>query len=162
MSHKDIKIIGDVFIGNPGIPGNGTDDYTVTILCGILQNGNAGILELSVDAIILVQIESQFMIAGNKEFPFGRERPKPGNEVIILTAFKIILHGITGTNYNIRILRHLQTAMIAMGVGEGEYSFVTDSNHSNSYRLSTTDSKLSWVQNVKLNDAANVLISSSL
>ena len=42
------------------------------------------------------------------------------NEVIILTAFKIILHGITGTNYNIRILRHLQTAMIAMGVGEGE------------------------------------------
>ena len=120
MSHKDVKIIGDVFIGNPGIPGDRTDDYTVTILYGILQNGNAGILELSGDAISLVQIESQFMIAGNKEFPFGRERPKPGNEVIILTAFKIILHGITGTNYNIRILRHLQATMAAVSVGECE------------------------------------------
>ena len=40
------------------------------------------------------------------------------NEVIILTAFKIILHGITGTDYNTRILRHLQATMIAMGVGE--------------------------------------------
>ena len=60
------------------------------------------------------------MIAGNKEFPFGRERPKPGNEVIILTAFKIILHGITGTDDNIRILRHLQATMAAVSVGECE------------------------------------------
>ena len=120
MSHKDVKIIGDVFIGNPGIPGDRTDDYTVTILYGILQNGNAGILELSGDAISLVQIESQFMIAGDKEFPFGRKRSEPGNEVVIFYALQVIFHSITGTDDNISILRHLQAAMAAVSVGECE------------------------------------------
>lgn len=52
------------------------------------------------------------MITGNKEFPLGRESPEPSYEVIILSTLQVILYGISGTDDNIRILRHLQAAMV--------------------------------------------------
>lgn len=57
VSYKDVYTIGDVFIGNSGIPGNGADDYAIAIFNGILQNNNAGCLELADDVIGLFQIE---------------------------------------------------------------------------------------------------------
>lgn len=65
------------------------------------------------------------MISRDKEFPFGWKRPEPRDEIIILATLQIILHGITGTNDNICILRHLQVAMIAVGVGECEDGLIT-------------------------------------
>jgi len=58
------------------------------------------------------------MVARDEKFPLGRKSPEPRDEVVILTALQIILYGITGTDDNICILRHLQAAMIAVGVGE--------------------------------------------
>jgi len=57
MSNKDVKIDGDIFIGNPCVPGNSADNYTVAILYGILQNSDAGSLKLAYDVIGLVQVK---------------------------------------------------------------------------------------------------------
>ena len=54
VGYKYVKIKGDVFVGNPCIPGNGADNNTVAILYGILQNSNTGRLELVDDVICLV------------------------------------------------------------------------------------------------------------
>lgn len=69
------------------------------------------------------------MITGNKEFPLGRESPEPSYEVIILSTLQVILYGISGTDDNIRILRHLQAAMVAMGVGECDDDFIIKRYH---------------------------------
>ena len=57
VGYKDVKIMGDIFVGNPGIPGNGAENNTVALFNSILQNSNAGSLELADDVIGLVQIE---------------------------------------------------------------------------------------------------------
>ena len=54
VSDKDVKIVRYIFVGYHCIPGNGADDYTIAILYGILQNSNAGSLELVDDVIGLV------------------------------------------------------------------------------------------------------------
>ena len=57
VSDEDIKIVWDVFVGNPGITGNGADNYAIAILYGILQNSDASSLELVDDVIGLVQVK---------------------------------------------------------------------------------------------------------
>lgn len=61
-----IDIIWDVFIGNPGISGNGADDNSIAVLYCILKDYDAGRLKLLYDCFISVSAERQFVIAGDK------------------------------------------------------------------------------------------------
>lgn len=61
-----IDIIRDVFIGNPGISGNGADDNSVAFLHGILKDYDAGRLKLLDNGFISAPDERQFVITGNK------------------------------------------------------------------------------------------------
>ena len=115
---QNVDVVRDVFIGNPGISGDGANGNSVAVLHCILKDDYTGSLKLFNDCLISAPAERQFMIARHKQLPLCRKRPEPGDEIVILAAFQVIFHGVTGTDDNISILRHLQAVMVAMGVGE--------------------------------------------
>ena len=63
---QNVDVAWDAFIGNPGISGNGADDYAVTFLHSILKDNNAGSLKLLDDGLISASAERQFVIARDK------------------------------------------------------------------------------------------------
>lgn len=129
VSNQNVDVVWDVIIDNPGISGDRANDNSIAVLYCILKDYDAGRLKLLDDGFISASVERQFVIAGDKEFPLRWESPEPRDEIVILAALKIILYGITGTNDNISILRHLQAVMVAMGVGECETFLIVEYQH---------------------------------
>jgi len=57
VRNQNVDVVWDVFIGNPGVSGDGANDNSVAVLHSILKNKNAGRLKLLNDCFISVSAE---------------------------------------------------------------------------------------------------------
>ena len=120
VGDEDVDAFRDVLVSNSCVSGYGAYRYAVEIFNGILQDSYAGFIELLDDFIGLVKVEREFMVAWDEDFPFSGLRCEPFHEIIVFPALQVIFHSVSGTNEDVRVLRHLQETMGAVGVGEGE------------------------------------------
>ena len=120
VGDKKVYAFRNVFIGNSCVSRYGADRYATEIFNGVLQDSNAGFLELFDDFIGLLKVKREFMIAGDEDFPFAGLRCEPFYEIIVFAALQVVFHCISGADEDVRVLRHLQGSMGAVGVGEGE------------------------------------------
>ena len=87
VRNQNVDVVWDVFIGNPGVSGDGANDNSVAVLYSILKDYDSCCLKLFNDCLISAPAERQFMIARHKQLPFCRKRPEPGDEIVILATF---------------------------------------------------------------------------
>ena len=70
---QNVNVVWDVFIGNPGISGDGANGNSVAVLHCILKDYDSGRLKLFNDCLISAPAERQFMIARHKQLPLCRK-----------------------------------------------------------------------------------------
>ena len=120
VNDQDINTFRDVFFGYSCVTGYGAYRDAAKFFNGILQDDYSFRLELPDNCIGLVNVKREFMVARDKDFPLSGLCSKPLDEIVVFSVLEIVFHGVSGADENVRILRHLQTVMVAMGVGEGK------------------------------------------
>ena len=125
MCDKDVKVGGNVLVGNAGISGDGADNDAVTVFHSILKNDDTFIGHCLLYGFGLSKVKGQFVIARNEDLPFGFLGREPVDEVLIFATLEVVFHRIPGANEDIYVLRHHEVTMMAMGVGEDVHNSIS-------------------------------------